>query len=207
MRAKRNYELIENESHCTVLVKRYMGKSTYYPYNEMWVRILVDKNNVGTKWEEFTYCLQRYEGDTLENWQGRERAASVVGEDALVAAEKSVEKLHKRRASNMSKGRKSWQYRKILELCERTGLPTNYKTDVTNWNSLFCKEHDPQEFLLCLRENGSHIYSEAQDSPDWRWTHAKSEGAKAKYFFLTRDATTEITPDMYASFGWKNKLN
>lgn len=203
MRAKKDYKLIENESHCTVLVKRYMGKASFYPFNEIWERILVGQDNQDTKYERFTYCLQRFEGDTMANWQGREQAVRYVGEDAIAAAEKAVEKMYRKRTSNTKKGRKSWQYAKIQELCKRTGLPTGFVTDVTSWDALFCAEQDPQEFLLCLRENGSHIYSETQDSPDFRRATAKLYGKRAKYFFVTGDKAKELTPEQYAIWEWK----
>ncbi len=203
MKTKLPYTLTPNEANDSVLITYDTGRKFYHgdDYGKSiyeYLSVSFDAANGDAKWAKFNYQLRRNPTDTLANWQNRESAMRYVTEDAIMAAEIMVKKLIAKREKLQRAGRKTWQYRMIVEESKNLGWPTYYTTDMINHDAYTLATVNPDVFLWSVREAGTWLFTDDKN-PEWRKSVVKYAG-RDKYFVVTSKGMRQITGNEFVSY-------
>jgi hypothetical protein len=159
---KKFYELI-NKKEIAVLIAVNRGNSQYYPYKPiigyMEVNAEFEYESFKVKKfqenEQWSYRLMRNENDSLANWQGRDNAINIMGEDAIIAAEKQVRKNLRSLKNLISEAKLNPVWLNLKPIAD--SIIEHYKTDFYYHDCKIIHERQPDKFVWIVRKSGTWL--------------------------------------------------
>ena len=187
MTAKKNYELIDKYPNRVMIDYKHLV--SYRECHE-YLEVSFDR--------EFHYRIQTNPDDPLARWTSKEYAAYSIPVEAIDIAEKRVKQLLKQQTANIKAGKLTAQYNAILEICNETGWPTHYKTDLDH-DAECIALHNPDKFLFAIRECGTWLFI-SNDSQSWREAVVNVHNSKENYYLIDNCKIRQLSASEFSGY-------
>ena len=204
---KKNYEL-KNHGEIGVVIKIQHGKSSYYPYNEICSYLEVDadlnhetmKINSFRNVESWTYRIMRDKNDSLANWHGRENASRIMGEIAILAAEKQVRRNLTALRKQLRDARSNPLWLMLKPIADKK--IKHYKVDFDYHDCKILYENKPNKFMWFVRETGTWLLTDKRDGNRTLLNHVTNprNGEHDTYYWNGRTLKQIKTEDAQHTF-------
>lgn len=215
MKNRRNYTIEKRGNSLrtiSVLITANYGKSSYYPYETIneYLEVNLEYSTATCKAEEYhgnkqwTYRLLRNPSDPLANWQGRERAIDLVGQEAIERAEKMV----LRNLASLRKAIKESHLNPVWTMLKPIADDSieHYKSDFTFHDALMLHELKPDRFIWMVRNTGTWTLTVQSKGTRELINYAlRKSGEVYQVFWFDHGKITPVTPTDLA-FNYFEKL-
>jgi hypothetical protein len=151
------------------MIVKQLRMSDYYPYNPineyLEVSCELDHDTLKIKSyhdiEDWSYRLATSENDNIANWQGRDNAINIMGENIILAAEKQVRKNILALRKTMKEAKLNPVWLTLKPIADR--IIKHYQADFYYHDCKTFYESKPENFIWIVRECGTWLITNKND--------------------------------------------